>query len=167
MHVLIRELRAGDDLTAVLSLCKAFFAEYEGHHEDFFDTDALRDDQLSGRFLDSITSETSCTLVATADGVIVGYASIRVSDQPDFYRIKHVGRVSGLMVDPAFRRRGIATQLLVEAKRWFREQGVKYFTVFAATTNEPALCFYQRCGLKPLHTTLIGEASSGGPGNTG
>jgi len=157
MDIVIRALRAEDDLTTVLSLCKAFFAEYEGHHDDFFDTDDLRDDQLLGRFRDSLTADSSCTLIALADGAIVGYASIKVGKQAEFYKIKHVGRISGLMVDPAFRRRRIATELLAEAKRWFRAQGVECYTAFTATENAAALEFYRRNGMQPLHTTLLGN----------
>jgi len=41
--ITIRELRPEDDLPAVLALCKDFFAEYEGYHKEFFDTDNLSD----------------------------------------------------------------------------------------------------------------------------
>ena len=117
MNVSIRELTAEDDLAAVLALCKAFFVEYEAYHDGFFDTDDLRDEHLSARFLNSITFENSSTIVAFDEGVIVGYASITWRDRPDFYKVKRVGEISGLMVEPAFRRQGIATRLLTEAGR--------------------------------------------------
>jgi ribosomal protein S18 acetylase RimI-like enzyme len=157
MNVSIRELREEDDLDAVLSLCKAFFDESEAHHEEFFATDGLRDDHLSGRFLNSITSDSTSTIIALVDNTIVGYASIAVRDQPDFYMVKRVGAISGLMVKTAFRRQGIATRLLAEAKHWFRQKGVKYFTVYTAVGNVAAVEFYRRNGMQPLHTTLIGE----------
>ena len=159
MEIHIRKLTAADDLSAVLSLCKAFFAEYKTHHEELFDTDDLRDEHLSERFLDSITSENRSTIIAFVDDAIVGYASIAVRDQPDFYKVKHVGRISGLMVEPAFRRQGIATLLLREARRWFQKKAVEYFTVYTATANTPAVEFYRRCGMQPLHTTLIGKTT--------
>jgi len=87
MEINIRELGAGDDLSALLKLCKAFFAEYETHHADFLDTADLRDEHLSGRFLDSITSESSRTIIALVDQNIVGYTSISVHRQPDFYQV--------------------------------------------------------------------------------
>ncbi len=161
MDICIRQLRADDDLGAVLSLCKAFFAEYEAHHEEFFDTEDLRDEQLSGRFLDSISSDTSSTIIALVDDAIVGYATIAVRNQPDFYRVKRVGSISGLMVDPAFRRRGIATGLFTEARRWFRQKGIVYFTVYTATENKAAVEFYRRNGMQPLHATFIGEVTQG------
>ena len=47
----IRELWPEDDLIAVLTLCRDFSAEYEGHHKEFSDTDNLSDADISGRFL--------------------------------------------------------------------------------------------------------------------
>ena len=157
MSVYVRELRAEDGLRVVLDLCKAFLVEYETHHEEFFDTIDLRDEYLSERFLDSITSDRSSTLVALVGDAIVGYASITVRNQPSFYKITRGGNMSGLMVAPAFRRRGTAAKLLAEASIWFRKKGVKYFTISTATKNDPALKLYQGSGIRPLCRTLIGE----------
>ena len=55
----IREPRSEDDLATVLTLCKDFFAEYEGYHKEFFDTDNLTDADISDRFLQSIKSPPS------------------------------------------------------------------------------------------------------------
>ena len=153
----IRELRPGDDLVAVLTLCKDFFAEYEGHHREFFDTDNLSDADISERFLQSMESDSSATIIALVDDVIVGYASVTVRDQPGFYKVKRVGAVSGLMVAMEHRRKGIATQLLAEAKTFFLRNGIKYYTVFTAVANRAALEFYERNGMKALHSTFIGE----------
>ena len=156
----IRDLRPEDDLTAVLSLCKDFFAEYEGHHKEFFDTDNLSDADISGRFLQSMESDSSATIVALVDDAIVGYASVAVREQPRFYRIKKVGANSGLMVAKDHRRRGIATRLLAEAKAYFQRNGIRYFTVYTAVANQAAIKFYEQNGMAPLHTTLIGETGS-------
>jgi ribosomal protein S18 acetylase RimI-like enzyme len=159
----IRELRPGDDIAAVLKLCKDFFAEYEGHHKEFFDTDNLSDADISGRFLQSMESDSSTTIIALVDDVIVGYASVTVRDQARFYKVKRVGVISGLMVAREHRRQGIATKLLAEARAFFARNGIKYFTVFTAVANQAALEFYKRDGMEPLHTTFIGEIGSGQP----
>ena len=153
----VRKLRPGDDLAAVLGLCKDFFAEYESHHKEFFDTDNLTDADISTRFIASMESGHSATLIALIDDLIVGYASVTVRDQPGFYKIKRVGAISGLMVAKEHRRKGIATRLLAEARAFFLQNGVRYFTVFTAVANHAALRLYERNGLTPLHTTLIGE----------
>jgi len=153
----IRELLPEDDLAAVLALCKDFFAEYEGHHKEFFDTDNLSDADISGRFLQSMESDSSATIIALVDDVIVGYASVAVREQPRFYKIKKVGAISALMVAREHRRQGIATRLLAEAKIYFRRYGIKYFTFYTAVANQAAIRLYERKGMAALHTSFIGE----------
>ncbi|MCK4871945.1 MAG: GNAT family N-acetyltransferase [Phycisphaerales bacterium] len=153
----IRELQPEDDLTAILTLCKDFFSEYEGYHKEFFDTDDLSDADISGRFLQSMESDSSATIIALVDDAIVGYASVAVREQPRFYRIKKVGAVSGLMVAKEHRRQGIATRLLAEAKAYFQRNGIRYFTVYTAVANQAAITFYEQNGMAALHTAFIGE----------
>ena len=86
----VRRLQPGDDLAAVLALCKDFFAEYEGHHEEFFQTDDPSNADISARFVQSMESDTNATIIALIDDVIIGYASLVVKDQPSFYKIKKV-----------------------------------------------------------------------------
>ncbi len=155
--ITVRELRHEDDLTAVLILCKNFFREYENHHREFFATDNLSDADISGRFLDSMESDSSATLIALLDGEIVGYASVAVREQPRFYKIRKVGSISALMVAKDYRRRGIATQLLREAKAYFQRHGIKYFTFFTSVANQDAISLYEKLGMVPLHTSFIGE----------
>lgn len=77
-------------------------------------------------------------------------------EQAAHWKIKKVGHISGLMVHPDYRRRGIAGQLLARARAFFAAPAVKYFTVSTAAENDAAIEFYQRHGLSPLHTTMIG-----------
>jgi ribosomal protein S18 acetylase RimI-like enzyme len=153
----IRELRRGDDLSAVLALCREFFAEYENHHEEFFATDNLADDDISGRFLASIDSEESATIVALDDGVIVGYALLAVREQPRFYKVKRVGAISALMVARQHRRKGIGTRLLAESRVFFARRGIRYYTFYTSVENRAALGLYDKVGIKPLQTVFLGE----------
>ena len=138
----IRELRPEDDLAAVLALCKEFFAEYEGYHTKFFGTDNLCDADISGRFLQSMQSNDSATIIALLDSEIVGYALLAVREQPRFYKIKKVGAISGLMVAKNHVRKGIGARLLAESKAYFRRKGIKYFTLYTAVANRGASRFY-------------------------
>jgi len=158
--VIIRELQPEDNLAAVLTLCKGFFAEYEVHHKDFFDTYNLSDADISGRFLQSMESNSNATIIALVDDVIVGYASVTVKNQPDFYKVKRVGAISCLMVAKEHRCKGIATRLFAEARTFFLRNGIKYFTVFTAVANQVAFKFYERNGMEALHSTFIGEIES-------
>ena len=127
--ITIPELRPKDDLAAILTLCKDFFAEYEGHHKEFFDTDNLSDADISDRFLQSMESSSSATLIALLDNTIVGYALVAVREQPRFYKIKKVGVISGLMAAKNHRRKGIATRLIAESKAYSQRNGIRYLGV--------------------------------------
>ena len=153
----IRELSPEDDLKSVLELCKEFFAEYQIHHKEFFDTDNLTDSDIIGRFREAMHSNDSATIVAIIDGAIAGYASIAVREQPRFYKIKKVGVISALMIKKEYRRRGIATRILNEARFYFREHGIKYYIFYTAVTNQAAVRLYEKMGMSPLHLSFIGE----------
>lgn len=155
--ITIRELRPKDDLAAILTLCKDFFAEYEGHHKEFFDTDNLSDADISDRFLQSMESSGSATFIALLDNTIVGYALVAVREQPRFYKIKKVGVISGLIVAKNHRRKGIATRLIAESKAYFQRNGIRYFTLYTAVANQGATRFYEQNGMAALHTSFIGE----------
>ena len=155
--ITVRELQPEDDIKAVLNLCRDFFAEYEIYHDEFFDTDDLTDTDISGRFWESVKSNQSATIIAIIDNAIVGYALISVREQPDFYKIKKVGAVSGLMVAKNHRRKGIAKRLLAESKAYFRQKGVKYFTLYTAAANQGAAKFYEQSEMLPLHVSYIGK----------
>jgi len=157
MMITIRELRAEDGLSAVLALCRDFFAEYEEHHEEFFDTDNLTDADISGRFMQSLESGDSATIIALIDDEIVGYASVVIRDQPRFYKVKKVGAISALMVAKEHRRKGVATRLLEGSREFFRRHGVKYFTLYTAVANDGATEFYERNNLSRLHISFIGK----------
>jgi ribosomal protein S18 acetylase RimI-like enzyme len=57
-----------------------------------------------------------------------------------------VGLVEDLIVAPAFRRQGIAGQLLATAKSWAETRGFKRLQLLADKQNQPALDFYARQG---------------------
>ncbi|MBN2227680.1 MAG: GNAT family N-acetyltransferase [candidate division Zixibacteria bacterium] len=155
--ITIRELQSGDDVNAVLRLCRYFFEEYTEHHEEFFDLDNLSDDDISGRFLESLESENSATIVALDDGNIVGYTSLVIREQPRFYKIKKVGAISALMVAKDHRRRGIGGALLTEAGDFFRRKGITYYTFYTAVANQGAIRLYEKLGIKPIHTAFLGK----------
>jgi GNAT superfamily N-acetyltransferase len=153
----IRPLTPEDNLDDLIALSRAFFAEYEAHHEAFFDIDGLEDGHIVTYFTRSLDADDSATFIALHKDRIVGSITVHVRPQAEFYQIKRVGAISGLMVHQAHRRQGIATRLLAEARAFFRERGVTYFTVYTAAANRGALQFYERIGMAPLHVTMLGQ----------
>ena len=156
----IRPLEKNDKFDDLIALSRAFFAEYESHHDDFFKIDRLEDHDIINYFSRWLDDEAGETFVALVEGRIVGSITVYVRPQPSFWQIKQVGNISGLMVHPAHRRQGIARQLLAQARAFFAVKDVRYFTVFTSVENRGALAFYERSGLQPLYTTMLGEVSN-------
>lgn len=157
--ITIRELQKDEDLGDLLALSRAFFAEYEAHHEEFFDTDVLRDEHMVQHFQKLLDGEDSTVFLAEMDGELAGYLTITVRDNAPFYKVKRYGAIPGLMVGKRFRRQGIATRLLDAARAFLISRGVKYFTLYTAVANEGALEFYRRNGLAPLHYNMVGTVA--------
>ena len=149
-------MRKDDKLNDLISLSREFFEEYESHHENFFKIDRLSDSDIVDYFSQWIDDEDGETFIALTGGRIVGYITVYVRTQPGYWKIKKVGDISGLMVQKAYRRRGIAGQLLAKARAFFEKKAVRYFTVYTAIGNRGALEFYERSGLLPLYTTMMG-----------
>ena len=157
MMIEIRPLRPQDSLNDLITLSRAFFAEYEQHDPDFFGIDELQDKDIISYFSRWLDDENGETFIAVSNDRIVGNITIYVQDQPAYWQVKRIGHISGLMVDAAYRRQGIAKRLLAEAQAFFQQQGVAYFVVYTAVANHPALQFYEKSGMTPLYTTLLGE----------
>jgi ribosomal protein S18 acetylase RimI-like enzyme len=155
----VRSLRHDDNLDDLISLSREFFAEYEAHHPDFFSIDRLTDDDVRTYFSRWLDDEDKRAFVAIADGRIVGYITVYVYSREGFWQVKRGGEVSGLMVQKAYRRRGIATQLLALARAFLAEKRVKYVTLYTAVANLGALAFYRQSGMVPLYTTMLGTVA--------
>jgi ribosomal protein S18 acetylase RimI-like enzyme len=153
----IRSLHKNDPFDDLISLSREFFREYEAHHKDFFKIDNLKDEDIVGYFASFCDQDTRKAFIAVDGGQIVGYITAYVKDQADYWQIKQVGDISGLMVQKDYRHRGTAKRLLAKAKDFFEAKGLKYCIVFTATENQCALDFYRQNGFVPLYTTMIGK----------
>ena len=65
------------------------------------------------------------------------------------------GGIRGLVVDDAFRSRGIGRALLERAEAWARERGVSVLQVRSRVTRERAHAFYEREGYERIKTSYV------------
>ena len=59
-----------------------------------------------------------------------------------------MGRVGGMWVEPAWRRRGVGRALLKEVFRWAREHGLKRLALWAPSHSPAALALYGQAGFR-------------------
>jgi RimJ/RimL family protein N-acetyltransferase len=81
-------------------------------------------------------------LVAETEGVLAGRLSISRDPHPSSAHVADLG----LMVDTAFRRRGIGTALLTAAEEWARSTGVTKLELHVFPHNAPAIALYDKHG---------------------
>ena len=157
MRIEIRPLKKEDSFEDLFSLSQDFFQTYENYHQEFFKIDRLKNEDIRAYFTHWLDAENGEVFVAIDKDHIVGYISVYVTAQAEFWKIKEIGHISGLMVDLNYRRLGVGERLFEKGMDFFEAKAIKYFTVFTAVSNRGAIAFYESNGLIPLHTTMIGE----------
>jgi GNAT superfamily N-acetyltransferase len=106
------------------------------------------------------------TLVAEADGRVVGHLALTFEAGPAYVRAEErpYAYVAVLFVDPAARGRGVATTLLAEAERIAVERGYTQLLVSVQSGNAEAERAYQRFGFRPYSADLIKPLRPAGAG---
>ena len=97
---------------------------------------------------DEFDDENTGILVALSGGEICGFATVQYIRRPespycfarDFYRVEEFG------VDPAFRRKGVATALVEYMKADAKARGFARVELDVWAFNEGALAFYEAAG---------------------
>jgi GNAT superfamily N-acetyltransferase len=82
------------------------------------------------------------TTVAELDGAVVGFASTRLLEQPEYGAN---GEIRMLFVDATLRRQGVGRRLLADAARWLAENGGEPILLCSFTQN-PYRGAYDRLG---------------------
>ena len=82
------------------------------------------------------------TFVAEAGGRVIGTARVELAERP-YFRIADIRRV---YVDPAWRRRGVASELMRVAEAAAREGGAKEARLSVVAENASALQLYRKLG---------------------
>lgn len=95
-------------------------------------------------------SETNGVLVAEAGDQIVGFAMVDYIDRPesDYNLARRFYHVAEFGVDPAWRRRGVASALMASMKADARARGFHKIELDAWAFNKGALAFYEAMGFE-------------------
>jgi len=94
-------------------------------------------------------------IIAEVDGKLVGKIEVysaKVSDKGK------TGFVDGFVVDPDYQRRGIGTQLLLEAERRAVNKGIRQIHLGVKTFNTDAISLYEELGYERLNRFYLMRA---------
>jgi N-acetylglutamate synthase-like GNAT family acetyltransferase len=105
------------------------------------------DEDAVGRRLERLErSETDATWVAEADGELVGLVGIHVSQVLAYDG--DAAKVSEIVVDDRYRRRGIGARLMKVAEGEARRRGCVVLFLTTAERRKDAHAFYRRLGFE-------------------
>lgn len=157
---MIRDFRKSDleELLRLLPICNA-----EEFNASGFDPDHIRRmvNRLYGprgrlllRLMRMFGKKPLRFFVAEADGKLAG--TTIVEDRGS------TGWISAVMVDPDYRRRGIATRLMTNALEYVRANGKKRAALGVLSTNVPAIDMYSKLGFRLFEHAgyFVGETDS-------
>jgi len=91
-------------------------------------------------------------VVAHVDGNLVGKIEVYVWLPLDEGKTSFM---DGFIVDPAYRRQGIGTKLLLEAEQRAKKQGATQVELGVKTFCKAAIALYEKLGYKKLHKVLF------------
>lgn len=100
-------------------------------------------------------------LVAEDGGTVVGWLHVCVMH---FFESPPFTEVGGLVVDEAWRGRGVGGLLVQEAARWAAERGFQKLRVRSNTVRTDAHRFYEREGFRKVKTQVVLDRDLGSSG---
>jgi ribosomal protein S18 acetylase RimI-like enzyme len=87
-------------------------------------------------------------LVAEADGAILGYVYAGIEPQSWRELRERAGYIHDLVVEERWRRRGVATALMIQALAWLRTRDVPRVVLWTAQPNLAAQRLFDRLGFR-------------------
>ena len=103
--------------------------------------------ELLEEFAELLKSEGAACFLACEAGVPAGFAQCQLRhDYVEGTKASPVGYLEGIFVQPAFRHRGLANQLLGACEVWAREKGCTEFASDCELGNDASLNFHLSMG---------------------
>ncbi len=100
--------------------------------------------RYAARLLERRDDPYTRAFVAEVGGQVIGYVLGAVIDlHPDLFDHVDSGFIADIYVDPAYRRQGVARQLVDRINRWFAEQGVRHTEWQVAAANTEGIRFWE------------------------
>jgi GNAT superfamily N-acetyltransferase len=150
-HIRIRPA-AWDDLPHILHQRRAMFAEIGWHDDEVLD----RMETASTQYLrEALPAGTYRAWMAETDnGIVVsggGIALVPWPGSPDFPASRR-GWILGIYTEPAYRRKGIARQIMDAILAWCRAEGFGYVSLHASKEGR---LLYETIGFQPTNEMRI------------
>lgn len=92
--------------------------------------------------------------IALEDSKIVGYIYVKLNIPDKGPELEIEAFIDGLFVEKEYRNRKIATNLIIEAKKWAISKKAKYISLNVLSQNDVARNLYYKLGLEDFSVLL-------------
>ena len=100
-----------------------------------------------------MNAEEGSVLVAEEGDLILGYIFLKSKN----ISTGRIGVINHIFVDPEFRGKGIASQLMKAGEEWFRSKNLRRVRSTVTLTNEPSLNMVKKFGYNEKRTIFEKE----------
>jgi len=137
-----------NDIADIVNLSCRLFEIHRNIDPEYYQASADYNAKIRTWAEQQVNSPSQFLLVArdSQSKKAVGFISGYIKFLFPWYKIKSVGHISFLSVDPEWQKKGIGKQLNYEAEKWFSERGRKYIEVFANIENSAGVAAWKKYG---------------------
>ena len=112
-------------------------------------------EELAAELAELIGSSEAAVFLGTIDGQTVGFAQCQLRhDYVEGTETSPVGYLEGIFIEEAYRRKGLAKQLLAACEEWAKEQGCTEFASDCELTNTDSLKFHLSLGFEEANRVI-------------
>ncbi|MCC5661955.1 GNAT family N-acetyltransferase [Nostoc sp. XA010] len=102
-------------------------------------------------------NERSVFLVAEDDRQLVAFLISAVEQEIPIYRLREYAFIYDLWVEPEYRQKGIARQIVMLCVERFEQMGIKQIRLDTAVVNENARKLFASCGFRFSNIEMLRE----------
>ncbi len=112
-------------------------------------------EELTEEFAENIQTDDGAIFLAMSENRAVGFAQCGLRhDYVEGTDSSPVGYLEGILVEEAYRKRGIAKELLKACENWARARGCEEFASDCELTNEVSLAFHLNMGFEEANRII-------------
>lgn len=97
-------------------------------------------------FRTCIYSRKNLLLVAESENKIIAYSLAKLDTRPRVFKIRKIGHLNDMFIEPQFRRQGLAKKFLQESYKWFKEHKITNVHLSYHSKNQPGRQAWEKHG---------------------
>lgn len=146
-----------DDIPAVLPMVAKICALHESWDRAKYGFIEHPEQRYEKFLMRMAQNERSVFLVAEDDGQLIAFITSTIEEGIPIYRLKEFAFIHDLWVEPEYRQKGTARQMVMLSVERFHQMGVKQIRLDTTPMNENARRLFASCGFRFSNIEMLKE----------